>query len=217
MRRPSIRQWWLPVVVLVLVSAGASPGYAQSRAGCQEPQRPSVGVAVGKSSPYFDVARDAVTPAEQTGSIMVRGGFHFAARGQASISGPVLFRVEGSVATWDVERLVYSPDTFQLISTTSIGHVAVRQLGAAVGLRGGRPSVCWLVLAGGGLYSLTFRDATLRRPGVSITAGIEVPTGERGAVQVDVQVHIIDTKSRSPVSSSAALAAALVAGWAYRF
>ena len=73
------------------------------------------------------------------------------------------------------------------------------------------------MLVGGGLYSLTFRDSTLRRPGVSITAGIEVPTGERGAVQVDVQVHIIDTKSRFPVSSSSALAAALVAGWAYRF
>ena len=46
-RRSSIRWLRLPLLALLIVSGSASAGYAQGRAGCQEPQRPSVGVAVG--------------------------------------------------------------------------------------------------------------------------------------------------------------------------
>jgi hypothetical protein len=34
---------------------------------------------------------------------------------------------------------------------------------------------------------------------------------------VEVQLHIIDTKDQPPVLGSAALASAIVVGWAYRF
>jgi hypothetical protein len=202
---------------MLIPTLAAGVSYAQGRDDCRSAQPPSIGVVVGRSSPYFDLAREVVEDL-RPGTILVRGGYAIGARGDLSIAGPLRLRVEGSAARWDVERSRYDPaQNFQLIESTSVGHVAARQIGAALGLRGGRSPVCGYVLVGGGLYSVAFRDVTLRRPGVAITAGIEIPTGEHGKVQVDVQVHIIDTKSRPPVSGSAALAAALVAGWAYRF
>jgi len=202
---------------LLLVDVGAGVGFAQSRAGCQEPERPSAGVAVGRSSPYVELARE-VLPVEQPTSVFVRSGWQITGRGDVTIGGPFRLRIEGSTARWDVVRETYSPElNYQLVDSRSIGHISVRQIGAAIGLRGGRRPVCGHVLVGGGLYSLTFRDDTLRRPGISFAAGIEVPTGARGVVQVDLQLHIIDTKNQRPVSGSAALAAGLVAGWAYRF
>lgn len=86
-----------------------------------------------------------------------------------------------------------------------------------IGRQGGRSPVCGYVLAGGGLYSLGFRDATVRRPGVALTAGMELPTGERGAVQVDVQLHLINTQGRYPIAFSDVPAAAITVGWSLRF
>jgi hypothetical protein len=201
---------------VLAVPAVAGVAYAQ-RAGCSEPDRPSIGVTVGRSSPYFYLDREAVSP-EPPGSISVRTGWQVSSRSDLSIAGPWKVRVEASSANWNVEVRTYDPArNFELVATTSAGHVAARQIGAGIGLRGGRWPTCWNLLAGGGLYSLTFRDQTIRQPGFAITAGIEVPTGERGKVQVDVQLHLIDTDSRPPVSSTTALATSLVAGWAYRF
>jgi len=186
-------------------------GFAQTH-GCQTAEPVSVGAAVGRSSPELDVAHEIAT--ESTGSVLVRGGPQFSARTDMSLAGPVRLRVEGSTARWNVERDKYDS---QVTERSSMGTMTARQVGAAIGLRGGRAPVCWNVLVGGGLHSLTFRNATLRRPGVSITAGIDVPTGDHGLVQIDAQVNIINTNGRYPASGTQALAASLMAGWAYRF
>jgi hypothetical protein len=179
--------------------------------------RPSVGVVVGRSSPYFDLSRGVVDE-DPLASVSVRSGLLVGARGDLSIAGPLRLRVEGSTARWNIERQVYDPAlNYQLVSKSSVGRVAARQVGGAVGLRLGRAPVCAHVLIGGALHSLRVRDTTLRRPGVSITAGLEIPTGARGKVQMDMQLHIIDTDSRTPVASTKALAASIVAGWAYSF
>ena len=183
--------------------------------GCSSADRPLVGFAIGRSSPYFDVSPETVDPTG--GSVLVNGGWQVGGRADLSIGGPWRVRVEGSSAWWEVERVTYDPTNGQVLSETSEGHVSVRQIGAQIGLRGGRAPVCWYVLAGGGLYSLSFRDDTSRQSGVAITPGMEFPTGARGRLQVEVQLHIINTKGQPPVHGSTALAAALVVGWAYRF
>ena len=98
-----------------------------------------------------------------------------------------------------------------------MGHVGVRQIAALVGRQGGWSPACGYVLAGTGFYSLGFRGATVRRPGAALTAGIEFPTGERGAVQVDVQLHVINTRGRYPIAFSDVPAASLMVGWSRRF
>lgn len=218
MRHSSIyhsRSLLFALLLVLTVMAGA--GQAQGRSGCQASQRPSVGVAYGRSSPYLELAQGVVETA-MGGSVLVYGGSQFTARGDLSIAGPWRLRVEGSTARWDVVRITYDPNAgYQEIARTSVGHIAARQIVAAVGLRGGRAPACGHVLVGGGLYSLDYRGAAIRRPGFSITAGIEVPTGTRGAVQVDMQLHLITTRNGYPISGSAVLATGLSAGWAYRF
>ena len=207
--------WFSVMVALVLIpTVGATVASAQGM-GCSSPDRPLVGFAIGRSSAYFDVTPETLDPAG--GSVLVRGGWQVGGRADLSIGGPWRVRVEGSQAWWEVERLTYDPNNGQVLSETSEGHVSVRQIGAQIGLRGGRVPVCWYVLAGGGLYSLSFRDDSSRQPGVAITPGIEFPTGARGRLQVEVQLHIVNTKNQPPVQGSAALAAALVAGWSLRF
>jgi hypothetical protein len=202
------------LIALTLVpTVGAGVASAQSM-GCSSPDRPLVGFAIGRSSPYFDVSPETLDPAG--GSVLVGGGWQVGGRADLSIGGPFRVRVEGSSAWWEVERRTYDPTNGQVLSETSEGHVGVRQIGAQIGLRGGRAPVCWYLLAGGGLYSLSFRDDTSRQPGVAITPGMDFPTGARGRLQVEVQLHII-TKGQPPVHGSAVLAAALVVGWAYRF
>jgi hypothetical protein len=182
---------------------------------CTARERPLVGVAAGWSSPYVYLDSDAVE--DGPGSIQVHGGVQIGGRGDFSIGGPVRVRVEGSTAWWSVDRQTYSPDAAATVTTGSEGHVNVRQLGASIGLRGGRAPLCWYVLAGGGLYSLSFRDDTLRRPGFQLTPGLEFPTGDRGRLQIEAQIHFIDTNGRPPFSSTKALAASIVFGWAYQF
>jgi hypothetical protein len=86
-----------------------------------------------------------------------------------------------------------------------------------VGRQGGRSPVCGYVLGGGGIYSLDYQGASLRRPGVAVTAGLELPAGDRGAVQVDMQLHVINTRARYPIATSKVLAASISVGWSHRF
>jgi len=184
---------------------------------CRTPERPSVGAVAGRSSAYVELARGAVTTG-QSESVLVGGGPVVTARGEAPIAGPLRLRVDGSAGRWDVIRRTYDPAAgYAVTSTQSIGHIDFREIGGAIGLRGGRTPVCAQVFAGGGLYSLTFRGTTLRRPGVALAAGIEFPTGARGRVQVDVKLHIIDIDNRPPFTGTQALAAALTAGWTWGF
>ena len=217
MRRPFIRRSSPVLFALLLVATVmAGAGQAQSRSVCQSPVRPSLGVAIGRSSPYVELTSGAV-PIDGSGSVRVEGGLIVTARGDLSIAGPLRVRVEGSTARWGVSVQTYDPaNNYQVIADTPAGQMTVRQIGASVGLRGGR-ALCAHVLVGGGFYSLDYRGASINGPAFSITAGVEFPTGERGAVQVDVQLNMIQTRGRYPVASSTVLAAALVAGWAYRF
>jgi hypothetical protein len=201
----------LSTLTLYPAAAGAQTG-----AGCRAPTRPSIGVAIGPSSPYFDLERTALDAAPAA-SARVRGGTQVSARGDLSIAGPLRLRVEGSTASWNVERLTPGPGPADLPIATAAGRMSARHLIGAIGLRGGRAPACGHVLIGGGLYSLGLGDTTLRRPGMAVVAGVEIPTGRWGRVQVEAQVHVIDTDSRFPVSSTKALAGALLAGWAYDF
>lgn len=204
------------VVALVAILLLPGAAYAQA-SGCAQPSGSSVGVAVGRSSPYLDLARGAVEH-DTAESILVRNGSHVGARGDLSLGGPFRLRVEASTARWNVVRQTYSPElNYQLTSKTSVGRMTARSIGAAAGLRGGRAPVCWYVLAGGGLHTLGWREATLHRPGLSFTAGIEVPTGQHGRIQADIQLHVIQTNGGYPVSGSGALEGVIAIGWAYRF
>jgi hypothetical protein len=205
-------------VAAMLVFIGtAVVGRAQARADCETPQPPAVGIGVGRSSPYFDLAREAAD-AGVSGSILVRGGVELTARGDLPIAGPWRARVEGSATNWRVERETYSPELhYQLIASDTVGHVQVRQLVALVGRQGGRTPVCGYVLAGGGIYTLNYKGASIHRPGLALTAGFDLPAGRRAAVQMDLQLHVINTRDGYPVSSTAVLAASLSAAWAYRF
>ena len=204
----------LSILIALVLATTVGTGVASAQGmECSSPDRPLVGFAIGRSSPYFEVSPETIDLAAG-GSVLVRGGWQVGGRADLSIGGPWRVRVEGSQAWWEVERRTYDANTGQVLSETSEGHISVRQIGAQIGLRGGRAPVCWYVLAGGGLYSLSFRDDSSRQPGVAITPGMDFPTGARGRLQVEVQLHIINTR---PVYGSAALAAALVAGWSFRF
>jgi hypothetical protein len=198
------------MLVLVMTSAVA---HAQSR-DCSIAPR-GVGVSVGRSSPYLELSQGAVE-AVSTGSILVGNGFQFAGRGDLPIAGPWRARVEAGAASWPAVRQIYG-EGFEPIARHQVGDVGVRQLVGLIGRQGGRSPACGYVLAGGGLYSLEFRGATVRRPGVALTAGMEFPTGERGAIQADVQLHLIDTEGRYPIAGSAVPAASLTVGWSLRF
>ena len=199
------------LVALLAVPAAAA---AQSVASCHDPVPPSIGFAVGRSSPYLDLAAGAV---EGEGSVLVSGGAQFSGRADFS-PGPFRLRVEAGTARWAVRRQIYDPNAgFQVSAEISEGHIAARSVVGTAGLRLGRAPVCAYVLAGGGVFGLDYRGAGVTRPGFAIVAGMEFPTGSRGAVQVDVQVNLISTDGRYPIAMSTVPAASLTAGWAYRF
>jgi hypothetical protein len=202
---------FLATVLILAVTVDVA--HAQSRECSIAPR--GIGLSVGRVSPYLELSRGAVDPVP-AGSILVRNGFQVAGRGDLPIAGPWRARVEAAFADWPVVRQIYG-DGVEPIARDTVGRVGVRQLVGMIGRQGGRSPVCGYVLAGGGFYSLAFRRATVRRPGVALTAGVEFPTGERGAVQVDVQLHLISTQGRYPIAFSTVPAAGLLAGWSLRF
>jgi hypothetical protein len=200
--------------LLLLVVTPAVAQAQITRDDCSTSAPASAGVSVGRSSPYFDFSR-GVAGSEAGGSLLVRDGILLAGRTDLPIAGPWRARIEGSTSGWRAERLAYGPSG-QVTASDTLGDVAARQLFALVGRQGGRSPVCGYVLAGGGIYSLRYKDAGVRRPGVALTAGLEIPTAH-GAVQADVQLHLINTGARYPIASTDALAASVSVGWAYRF
>jgi hypothetical protein len=202
--------------VLALALVGTPRvGHAQTRGDCSTSAPAAIGVSIGRSSPYFDLSREIADPGN-TSSLLVRSGNLLSARVDLPISGPWRARIEGSGTNWRVERRTYGSNG-QVTSSDTAGHVEARQIVGMVGRQGGRNPVCGYVLAGGGLYSLEYQGTSLRRPGVALTAGVEIPTGARGAVQADVQLHVINTRGRYPIASSQVLAASISVGWSYRF
>jgi hypothetical protein len=203
-------------VWLVLTVMGGTSA-AQTRSGCQAPQRPSIGGAFGRSSPSVELAPGAVD-LQQSESATLLGGPLLAARADASVVGPLRVRLEGSTTWWSVLRRTYSTEkNHGVVDSARVGRMAMRQVVASVGVAGGRYPLCAHLMVGGGRYSLGYRRAAFRHRGWSITGGLEVPAGRHGVLQTDVHFHLIDSPSGYPMSSSRILVAGLTAGWAYRF
>lgn len=206
---------WIALVALLSLGAAGAAG-AQSSSDCRSPQPRSVGVAIGRSSPYAELASGFLLA--EGGSVSVRSGLQVAGRVDIPIAGPLRVRVEGASSRWDMRRTVYDADAgYRVVDERSIGSMSERHLVALAGVRTGRAPFCAHVSAGGGFYALGFRDASHRRAGGAIAAGMEIPTGSRGAVQLDVTLHLIGTRDADPIASTVVPAAALTIGWAYRF
>lgn len=110
-----------------------------------------------------------------------------------------------------------SPDDLTVTADESVDHMSARHLVALAGFRLGRAPACAHVSAGGGVYALGFRDESVWRPGASLAAGIELPTGGHGAIQVDAVLHLIGTRDAHPIASTAVPTLNLLVGWAHRF
>jgi hypothetical protein len=193
--------------VLAVIPAAAN---AQSNAGCDGRRPPAVGVAVGRSSPYFEPTGDIATAS--------RGFWHLAARADLPIAGAWRARVEGATTEWRLERTTYSADLREVVAREIVGHLDVRHVAGLIGRQLGRAPACAYVLAGGGLYALDYRGAHSFKPGTTLVAGIELPASSRGAIQVDAQVHIVDTgpDGLPPIGSSAVLDGRLAIAWVFR-
>ena len=146
----------------------------QSIADCSAPRRPAIGIALGRSSPYFEPSLGSGGPGTSA-STLTRGSVLFDGRLDLSIAGAWRTRVEGAVTDWRLERQIYSADLRQVVATETVGHVDVRDIVGLVGWQGGRAPVCGYVLVGGGLYSLGYQGAQHRSSGVALTAGVEFP------------------------------------------
>ena len=197
---------------LVLIANGAA--HAQNRADCSEAAPPGLGVSVGRSSPYFYLSQ-GVVQGDQRGSVSVRGGPQLSARADLPVSGPWRARIEGAAANWRVTRETY--DGFQMTARETVGHVEERHIAGMIGRQGGRSPVCGYVLAGAGIYSLEYKGARVHSPGVALAVGLEVPTGDHGAIQADVRLDFINSRARYPIASTTVLGASLSVGWSHKF
>jgi hypothetical protein len=188
---------------------------APSGVDCQTAQR-AVGAAVGRSDPSFEPSRGV---GGTSGSIAPRRGFHLAARADLPIAGAWRARVEASATNWRLERQTYSADLREPAATETVGRVEVRQIVGLAGRQGGRAPACGYVLAGGGLYALSYGGTSSYNSGFALMAGVEFPGGPRGAVQLDLQLHLVNTgtEGRYPIGSSGVVDTRLSAGWVYRF
>ena len=78
--------------------------------------------------------------------------------------------------------------------------------------------ICTQVAVGGGIHSTSFREVSLRSPSYGFVAGLELPTGARGALQLETGVHVIKSGNWDAIAtSSEVLTMDLRIGWAYRF
>jgi hypothetical protein len=205
---------WLALCSIVVIDTA----HAQTVGDCRSPQPPSVGIAVGRSLPYLEPASD-IASTEPSASVSVRGGLQVAGRADLPVTGPLRVRIEGAGARWDVRETVYDRNAgFQVSGESSLGSMSARHFVALAGIRTGRAPVCAHVSAGGGFYAIGFRNASLRRAGLAMAAGIEVPAGPHGAIQADATLHLMRTGDGQPIATlSAAPTLSLLIGWAYRF
>jgi hypothetical protein len=177
---------------------------------------PTIGAAFGRSSPSVDL-KPGVVDVPRSTSILVEGGSLFTARAELPVAGPLRLRIEGGTARWDVRQVTYDPAGRSVMTDRSAGQLSVHHLAALVGVRTGRAPACAQLSAGGGFYALGFGGASVRRPGASLAAGIEIPTGQHGAIQAEAALDLIATGGPSFIASSAVPALNVVVGWAYRF
>jgi hypothetical protein len=208
-------RWPRSLLLIVALTPGVTPGvaHAQARVDCSRRISPGVGFSAGRSlTPYVELSPELVD-GRPGASILTRGGVYLAGRLDLPIAGPWRGRVEVSGANWRLEQNRYGDD-LQLVATDPIGQIEAREIVALVGRQGGR-APCGYVLAGGGLYSLDLGRMRVRRTGVALTGGIELPIRGRGALQLDAQVHMINAAAGRPFRG--VLAANISIGWSHRF
>jgi hypothetical protein len=150
--------------------------------------------------------------------VSVEDGRQLAARANLPVAGPLRLRLEAARSRWDVRRTAYDPAAgYAATSDRSIGSMSERHLVALIGMNS-RVGPCSYVAAGGGFYSIGFREMSFRSPGIALAAGMEIPTGARGAIQLDATLHVINSGNwRAITTNSQVLAINLLIGWAYRF
>ena len=206
------------VGVTLLLFGVAATAHAQGRGDCRDPQAATFGIAVGRSSPYLEMDVRAVE-GEGSGSLSVRGGPQLGVRAEVPIAGPLRVRFEGAASHWDVTRTRYDPGAgFSVTDVSSIGTMSARHFVALAGGTTGTPPVCAHVMAGGGLYTIGFRGASLRRAGVAIAAGVDIPAFANGVIQIGATLHLINIGDGQPITySTGAPTLSLLAAWAYRF
>jgi hypothetical protein len=202
------------VAVVVFVSA-SGVARAQMPGGCWTAAPRAIGVSLGRSSPYLELSRGA-TGSETTGSVLVHSGLQLAGRLDLPVAGPWRARFEGAGAGWQVVEQFYGSGG-EPVASGERGRVSARQAVAMFGRQGGRSPVCGYVLAGAGLYLLDYRGASLTRPGFALTAGVEIPAGGRNAIQAELQLHVINTRTQYPIAATDVPAAAIMIGWSRRF
>ena len=191
-------------VLTLLLTAGVA--HAQPPGDCSRRISRAVGFSVGRSlDPYLELSPGALD-GDRSGSLSLRPGLHAAARLDLPIAGPWRARVEVSGANWPVER-----------QDSKVGEIEARQLVALVGRQGGRSGACGYVLAGGGLFSIGPPGSRVRRSGAALTAGMEVPVTRRGAVQLEMQLHMFNAATSDPVARAGGLAPNISVGWSQRF
>jgi hypothetical protein len=196
----------LAIALLIVLPAAAN---ARLSSGCASARPPAIGVSIGRSSPYFEPA--GVVANESLGSL------HLAARADVPVAGPWRVRVEGASTGWRLERTTYSADLRDVVARDIVGRVDVKHVAAVIGRQAGRAPACAYVLAGAGLYALDYQNAGWFAPGGILVAGIEFPGGPRGAVQVDVQLHLVKTgvDGQPPIGSSVVVDGRLSVGWVF--
>lgn len=206
----------LALALCLCGAAGTASAQVRSE-DCLSRPRPSLGVAAGRSLPYLELASSAY-PAVANSSIEVHSGLQMAGRGSLPLTGPLHLRVEAATARWDVRRTEYDSDSgFRPIAETSVDHVRARHLTGAVAMRMGRAPACAHVGIGGGLYSLGVAGTAVRRPGVAMVAGMEIPAGANSAVEVGATIHFVATRDAQPIAMTTVPSLSLLVGWAYRF
>jgi hypothetical protein len=199
----------------LLISASFAAA-AQAQRDCRSPKPPQVGIGVGRSSPYVELERGLVDVPESA-SVLVRGGAQIVGRVELPMTGALRLRIESGAANWDVRQRTYATDG-TVASDTSVGKSSARQLVSLVGFSTGRAPVCAHLFAGGGVYALAFRGTSTWQPGASLAAGIDVPTGEHGVIQIDAALNVIATGMEHPIASVTSVPVLnLIVGWSYRF
>jgi hypothetical protein len=187
---------------------------ANAQGLCRSQPAPSIGVAAGVSAAYLEPA-STIARAEPHSSVSVGGGAHLVGRAELPLTGPLRLRLEAARSHWDVSRTVYDPAAgYAVIDERSIGSMSARHLVALIGIPARR---CTYVAAGGGVYSIGFRDASFRSPGFAVATGAELATGARGAIQIDGAVHLIGSRNGQAITSSDVFNVNIRVGWAYRF
>jgi hypothetical protein len=205
------------VGLIVILIGCVNTASAQSSFDCWSRRPPSFGLSAGVSSPYFEPS--SALAREEPGSVSSGSGPNLTGRAELPVAGPLRLRLDAGRSKWDVRRKVFDPAAgYAVTSDRSIGSISARHLAGLITMTTTRSVPCGYVGVGGGFYSVGFRNAIFRSPAFALAAGMEIPTGARGALQLDAALHFVNSRTWRPITTSSdVLTLNLVIGWAHRF